>query len=135
MCKLSDQFFSAVRTLSGEQSIKQRLTHAYSEHLANIATEQLPESARRSFHKLQLAMTAVSPQSGESAAAASIRKMSNPEASKHADVIVKLFGELVRTKSTGEQLSLVEQFITENEKPGHTTSLNEVHEPGIQHLS
>ncbi|MGI9308858.1 MAG: hypothetical protein ACR2P6_06335 [Gammaproteobacteria bacterium] len=135
MCKLSDQFFSAVRVLSGERPIKLRLTRAYTEHLSDIACDQLPESSRRTFHELQIALSAVNPQPGESAAAASTRKMSVAEACRLADLIVMLFGELVRSKSTGEQLTLVEQFITENENPGPANSRSESHEPGIQHLS
>jgi hypothetical protein len=135
MCKLSDQFFAAVRTLSSDGPIKQRLSSAYSEHLANLSCEQLPEHSRRAFSDLQSALNAVKPLPGETATAASARKMSSLDATRCADSIVKLFGDLVKTKSTGEQLTLVEQFITENENPGHASSRSEPHAPGVQHLS
>ena len=36
MCQISDRFFSAVRTLSGDGPIKQRLVSAYQEHLEDL---------------------------------------------------------------------------------------------------
>jgi len=74
MCQLSDRFFSAVRSLSGDGPIKQRLVSAYKEHLEDLHEEDVPDSIRQKFTSLREALTAVGPTNGESAVHASVRK-------------------------------------------------------------
>jgi hypothetical protein len=105
MCQISDRFFSAVRALSGDGPIKQRLVSAYREHLEDLRDEQVPESIRQKFESLRQALTAVDPANGESSVHASVRKMSPVDAQRYATSILLMLSELVRVKSSGERLS------------------------------
>ncbi|HHQ14120.1 MAG TPA: hypothetical protein ENK16_03750 [Chromatiales bacterium] len=105
MCQFTDNFYSAVRRLAGDGSVKQRLISAYSENLEMLPDKDIPASIRSRLELLRQAMHSVKPLGKESPAAASVRKMSTAEASRHALAIVAMFSELVRVKSTGERLN------------------------------
>jgi hypothetical protein len=107
MCQISDRFFSAVRTLSGDGPIKQRLLGAYHEHLEDLQEDQVPDSIRQKFASLRQAMTSVGPANGESAVYASVRKMSPVDAQRYATSILLMLSELVRVKGSGERLAFV----------------------------
>jgi len=107
MCQLSDRFFSAVRSLSGDGPIKQRLVSAYKEHLEDLREEDLPDSIRQKFTSLREALTAVGPTNGESSVHASVRKMSPVDAQRYTTSILLMLGELVRVKSNGERLAFI----------------------------
>jgi hypothetical protein len=107
MCQISDRFFSAVRTLSGDGPIKQRLVGAYKEYLEDLPDDQVPESIRQKFESLREALTAVGPCNGESAVHASVRKMSPVDAQRYATSILLMLGELVRVKGSGERMAFV----------------------------
>lgn len=105
MCQVSDRFFSAVRTLSGDGPIKQRLVSAYKEHLEGLREEEIPESIRQKYESLRQALHAVGPGKGENAVDASVRKMSATDAQRYATSILLMMSELVRVKGTNERLS------------------------------
>jgi hypothetical protein len=105
MCQVSDRFFSAVRTLTGDGPVKQRLTSAYLEHLADLREDQIPDSIRQKFDALRQALQSVSPANGESAVHASVRKMSPTDAQRYSTSILLMLSELVRVKGTNERLS------------------------------
>jgi hypothetical protein len=107
MCQISDRFFSAVRTLSGDGVVKQRLISAYQEYLEDLPDEQVPDSIRQKFESLRQAITAVGPANGESTVHASVRKMSPVDAQRYATSILLMLSELVRVKGSGERLSFV----------------------------
>ncbi len=109
MCEISDRFFSAVRTLSGDGPIKQRLLAAYKEHLEDLSEAQVPDSIRPKFDSLKDALNAVGPANGESAVHASVRKMSPVDAQRYATSILLMLGELVRVKGSGERIAFVKQ--------------------------
>ena len=119
MCQISDRFFSAVRSLSGDGPIKQRLLCAYKEHLEDLREEQIPDSIRQKFESLRQAMTAVEPANGESAVHASVRKMSPVDAQRFATSILLMLSELVRVKGSGERLAFtkVQRPVVESESP------------------
>ena len=104
MCQFSDRFYAAVRTLSGDGPIKDRLTTAYDRHLGLISTDEVPEAIRPRFELLRRQMHAAKPNGRESAVVASVRKMSAADAKGCASLIVAMFSELVLVKSTGERL-------------------------------
>jgi hypothetical protein len=107
MCQISDRFFSAVRTLSGDGPIKQRLVSAYKEHLEDLRDDQVPDSVRQKFESLREALTAVGPANGESSVHASVRKMSPVDAQRYATSILLMLAELVRVKGNGERIAFV----------------------------
>ena len=105
MCQLSNKFFSAVRTLSGDGPIKRRLAKAYADNLELVREDEIPEIIRPKFVILRQAMHSAKPANRkESPVLASVRKMSNIEANRYSKAIVAMFSELVRVKATGERL-------------------------------
>lgn len=105
MCQVTDRFFAAVRTLTGEGTPKQRLISAYVEQLETLPDDELPESIRPRFDALRKAMTAVPATEKETSVQVSVRKMSPGDATRFTRSIVTMFGELVRVHSTGERLN------------------------------
>jgi len=107
MCQFSNKFYAAVRTLSGDGPIKDRLTTAYDRHLGLISADDVPETIRPRFELLRRQMHAATPNGQESAVVASVRKMSAADASGCASLIIAMFSELVLVKSTGESLGML----------------------------
>jgi hypothetical protein len=97
MHALNSRFLAAVHRCSGQENTKQRLSLAWTEHLDAIAPEELPEILRGRFIELCNAMCARTPLAFESAAQASIRKMSAQEAADHIASIVAIYSEMAYT--------------------------------------
>ena len=113
MPPISENFFSAVCTLAGSGSLKDRLISAYSEYLEPLPKGDIAENIRRQFESLWRMMHSTKPLSSESPVIASVRKMSTAEANRCASKIVAMFGELVRDKITGEPLRLLDGLDSE----------------------
>lgn len=105
MCHVTDKFYAAVRTLATDAPLKQRLINAYVDQLESLADDDLPAALAPRFEALRQAMTAVPPTEKETAVQVSVRKMSPAEAARHTRIILAVFSELVRVKSTGERLN------------------------------
>ena len=97
MDNLLDLLQQAALTLSQGGSIKDRLADAYARHLIQIDPEDLPENLRCEFEALCAAMRRERPLPRETAIRASVRKMSNDEALRHAASVVKIFAGVART--------------------------------------
>lgn len=80
--------------LAAASPIKQRLAAAFSKHLAELDSAELPRSVRLEFEALRRDMTCVKPLRGETPVIATVRKMSNDEAGRHAQRIVRLLGSV-----------------------------------------
>ena len=106
MCQLSNKFYAAVRTLSGDGPVKDRLAKAYGDNLDLIVDDEIPEAIRPRFELLRRQMHTAKPSGKEGRVMASVRKMSSTDASDCASMIVAMFSEFVRVKSTGERLKL-----------------------------
>ena len=92
-----EQLEGAALSLARSGPIKDRLTDAYRNHLAQVRTEELPESLRGEFRACHEALTREPPLlRGEDAVRATVRKMSNHEADEVACSVVRLFAALVR---------------------------------------
>lgn len=100
MDNLLDLLQQATVTLSQAGSIKDRLADAYAQHLIQIDSEDLPENLRADFDALCTAMRRERPLPRESAIRASVRKMSNEEAMRHAAAVVKVFAGVARAGSS-----------------------------------
>ena len=107
MSYLAERFEAAVSVLVAEGPIKQRLTAAYSEHLDDLESSELPTGLRPAFSELHTALHRVRPIGREPSVKATIRKMSSVEAGTHASTIVMLFAELVRHGQRAEPLKIV----------------------------
>ena len=107
MSYLSERFEVAIFSLVGEGPIKQRLAEAYIEHLGDLDSREFPSDLRQDFSALYSALHRVNPGGKDSCVRASIRKMSAVEADVHAEMIVKLYSELLRNGRVNGPLSVV----------------------------
>lgn len=103
MSPLANRFLSAVRLCTGPLAIKRRLTEAWTEHLDNIAPDELPENLRQDFIELRKAMYTHIPLPIETAPQASIRKMSVGEVALHTDTIILLYTRIVMQNYANEE--------------------------------
>lgn len=92
-----ENFHKATLELAKSTALKQRLTDAFSRHLLDLPPAELPGALRADFESLHQRMTQVSPMRGETAVAATVRKMSLDEADRCAARIVALLDALHRT--------------------------------------
>ena len=95
MPDLAKRFEAAVSALVGEGSVKERLVAAYSKHLDDLESSELPQDVRVTFEELHTALHAVTPIGGEPCVRATIRKMSKLQVGNHARTIVSLYAELI----------------------------------------
>lgn len=105
MCQVADRFFAAVRTLTSDEPVKQRLVTAYVEQLAAVQADDLPEAIRPRFELLRQALNSQPASEKETAVQVSVRKMSQADAGRYTRSILAMFAELVRVKATGERLA------------------------------
>ena len=93
--------------LVAEGPIKQRLAAAYSEHLDDLESSELPARLRHAFSALHTALHRVQPIGREASVNATIRKMSPEEAGAHTRATVMLFAELFHRGKRAEPLKVV----------------------------
>jgi len=98
-----DNFFAAVSVLSGHGHIKQRLISAYEDNLASIRDDDLPVPVKQSYADLTSLMHRVAPLNGEGPICASVRKMSIDEANQCAQLMVDLYGDMIRHSDSGQK--------------------------------
>ncbi len=92
-----ESLHKATLELAKPSALKQRLTDAFSRYLLDLSPNEMPGEVRQDFEALRLCMTRVRPLQGESAVAATVRKMSIGEADACAARIVALLDTLHRT--------------------------------------
>jgi len=92
-----ENFLAAAQALSTAGPIKHRLVNAYAAHLACVKADELPREVRDDFIELGQCLSIVSPMHGESAVQATVRKMSDRDAARHAQRILGLLDALVRS--------------------------------------
>jgi hypothetical protein len=96
MSRVYDRFESATLLLTGSGAIKERLNGAWRQYLTQIDPDYLPGELQLQFLELASAIQRERPLRGEDAVRATIRKMSNEEAERHATHIVRMFCRLTR---------------------------------------
>ncbi len=97
-----DNFFTAVSVLAGHGHIKQRLISAYEDQLESIDEDDLPIPVRESFADLKHLMHRVTPANGEGPICASVRKMSVDDANQCAQIMVDIYGDMIRHSDSGQ---------------------------------
>lgn len=97
-----DRFYAAVAVLAGDGHIKQRLTSAYQDNIADIREDDFPRPLQDELHQLKTELNRVEPQNGEGAVCASVRKMSADEASRCAAMVVSLYAELAKQREAAQ---------------------------------
>jgi hypothetical protein len=86
--------------LADASSVKHRLVVAFSKYLAELDSDDLPRAVRGEFEALRRDMTCVPPLRGETPVIATVRKMSNDEAGRNAQRIVRLLAALNEAEAT-----------------------------------
>lgn len=94
-----DQLQQAMVILTQGDPIKDRLVAAYTRHLESIDAGDIPERFRTQFVELHAALHRERPLPRESVVRASVRKMSNEEAARHAGLVAQAFAALARAGS------------------------------------
>jgi hypothetical protein len=102
MSSMGEQLENAALSVTRAGSIKDRLTDAYRNHLAQVSVEELPETLRVQFRSCVDALTREHPLPGEEAVRATVRKMSNHEADEIAANLVRLYGAFIRETTVRE---------------------------------
>ena len=95
-----ESLHKATLELARSTPLKQRLTDAYTRHLLELPTCELPGELHQDFDGLRQAMTRIPPAPGESAVIATVRKMSIGDADACATRIVELLDKLHRLLAT-----------------------------------
>jgi len=96
MTRVYDRLESATLLLARCGAIKERLDGAWRQCLSSIDADDVPRELRPQFIELSQAMQRERPLRGEDAVRATIRKMSNGEAERHAALIVRMFCRMTR---------------------------------------
>ena len=89
-----DRFRDASVVLAGGGSIKQRLTDAYQNCLRNVSPDELPRELRPPFVAFLSALQSAPKTGTLDAVSASVRKMSEADAARHSQDIVRIFAGL-----------------------------------------
>ena len=92
-----ESLHKATLELAKPTPLKQRLTDAYTRHLIDLPTHDLPAEVRKDFDALRLSMTHLRGHHGECPVTATVRKMSIGEADACAARIVALLDTLHRS--------------------------------------
>lgn len=103
MGNMLEHLWAAVFLLVSAESIKRRLVDAYSAHLAEIDQNELPHEVRDEFKEIVHTISHVKPLRGESAVQATVRKMSDADASRCATSIVEFLGKITELQSRPRQ--------------------------------
>lgn len=82
---------AATRELVTSAPIKYRLTEAFCRHLIHVDVAELPVPVRSSLSAMLAQLQSATPLRGETAAQATIRKLSDREAQDYAQRIVELW--------------------------------------------
>ena len=105
MTSLSERLESAALALSTSDGIKDRLYVAWSRHLADLELRDFPREVREEFEELTRALNRERALPGDSKLRASLRKLSNADATRFAALIVRTYGRVAALKSP--QVALV----------------------------
>jgi hypothetical protein len=100
MTNTVDRFYAALRVLTGEGSVKQRLIRAYADNLDDLDVSELPDELQERFAETHQRVHSVPPLNGEGAVRASVRKMSAQDASDCAHALLSIYAGML--ESPGE---------------------------------
>jgi len=107
-----EKFQTATVTLARSGPIKDRLTDAYRNHLAQIDEQDLPQELRAEFRAFHHALTRERPLvRGEDSLRATVRKISSEEAEDLACAVVQMFGALPRSVPAAPRSKISAQVV------------------------
>ena len=92
MRDLSTRLEAAALSMTGPGTIKDRLLDAYSSHLEDVQESDLPGAMGAEFAEMIQALHRAHALPGDDVVKASVRKLSNEEARRYAELVVRLYG-------------------------------------------
>jgi hypothetical protein len=92
MRDLSTRLEAAALSMTGPGSIKDRLLDAYCSHLEDVHESDLPGALSAEFAEMIHALHRAQALPGDDVVKASVRKLSNEEARRYAELVVRLYG-------------------------------------------
>jgi hypothetical protein len=99
-----ESLLAATVVLASAGPIKQRLTEAFNDHIAQMNDEDLPRELREEYVQLRRQLSRVQPMRGETAIQATVRKMSDAEAGSCSQRIVNMLATLMRLQTQSRPL-------------------------------
>lgn len=102
-----ERFRDAAVVLAGAGPVKQRLLQAFQRHLADLEADELPRELRAPYSELSIALHRVPRTGTRDAVSASVLKMSEDEAGRHAQEIVRIFGDLSESQAPARPATLL----------------------------
>jgi len=99
MASLTERLEAAAFALAGQGTIKDRLADAYLHHLADLEARDFPREVREEFAEFVAVMHRERALPGDTVVKASLRKLSNSEASRYATLIIRTYGRVVAIRS------------------------------------
>ena len=108
---------AAVTVLAGAGSVKQRLVEAFQRHLGDLDPESLPRDQRAAYTTLVDALKSSRRTGSLDAVAASVLKMSEVEAGRHAQSIVQIFAALNESPMLGRATAVLRAVADDDEVP------------------
>lgn len=108
MKHIQASFQAAVELLVGEGLVKQRLLHAFEDHLLGLDEEELPVAIRDEYRRLHKALHRIKPVGSQNTIGATVQKMSAAEAARHAVAIFSMHLAVEGRKQRTEPLRVTE---------------------------
>lgn len=112
-----ERFREATLVLAGSGSIKQRLAEAYQQHLRDLDPQDLPRELRAPLENLIDAMQRGKRTGSLDAVAASVLKLSEAEAARHAQAVVRIFAGLHDQPPAARAASVLRAVQADDEPP------------------
>src|ERR1700691_193137 len=92
MRDLNTRLEAAALSMTGPGTIKDRLLDAYCSHLEDVQESDLPGAIGAEFAEMTQALHRAHALPGDDVVKASVRKLSNEEARRYAELVVRLYG-------------------------------------------
>lgn len=92
MRDLSTRLEAAALSMTGPGNIKERLLYAYRTHLEDVQESDLSGELSGEFAEMVQALHRAPALPGDDVVKASVRKLSNEEARRYAELLVRLYG-------------------------------------------
>jgi len=112
-----ERFRNAAVVLAGGGPVKQRLTEAYQGHLRDVSPDDLPREIRSSYLSLVTALQSSQRTGSLDAVSASVRKMSEADAARHAQAIVHMFAGLHEPQPSSRAAALLRAVPSDEDIP------------------
>jgi len=112
-----ERFREATLILAGSGSVKQRLAEAYQKHLQDLDPQDLPRELRAPLKDLIDTMQRGKRTGSLDAIAASVLKLSEAEAARHSQAVVRIFASLHEPSPAARAASVLRAVPADDEPP------------------